>query len=433
MQAKWRWKPMVGLLVVAALGAVGCDSGDGVIDETTTTTTAAQTTTTTEGGTTTTTEPGPTGSLLVWADEARAPVVEAAAVAFTAETGVEVTVELLGINDIKNNVEQAAPAGEGPDVFIGVHDWTGDLTQAGVISQIALQSREDEFFSVAIDAFTYEGAVYGLPFAIESVGLFYNKALVATPPADFETLRAICDGLGFPTEDGLPCLAIPVGEPLHQFSFIAGFGGYVFGFENGTYDLTDVGLDSSGAIEGASFLSRLYVDGYADGAVDYSVMADLFNQGTVPFMWTGPWQVEAVEAAGIDYGIAKLPLMDGLAPRPFVGVQGFFVNSFSENTVAAHTFLLDYIATSDTMVQLSAATKRPPALKSALDEVATDPNMAAFAESGIDGLPLPNIPELDLAWESLSNAFMQLGQGADDPAAVMNEAAESVRAVVATG
>ena len=433
MQTKEKWKPTIGLLLVVALAVAGCDSGNGTVEETTTTTTTVETTTTTVAETTTTTEVGPTGSLLVWTDEARASVVEAAAEAFTAETGVEVTVEQLGIGDIKNNAEIAAPAGEGPDVFLGAHEWTGDLASAGVVSPIGLQSREGEFFSVAIDAFTYQGDIYGVPFSTEAVGLFYNKALVSEPPADFEALRAACDGLGFPTEDGFPCLAIPVGEPLHQFPFIAGFGGYLFGFENGAYDLTDVGLDTSGAIEGATFLSNLYLDGYADGAVDYSVMADLFNQGAVPFMWTGPWQVDSVDAAGIDYGVAKLPLMDGLAPRPFVGVQGFFVNSFSENTVAAQTFLLDYIATAGTIVELSGATKRPPALRSALDVVSTDANTAAFAESGSSGLPLPNIPQLADAEGPLINLFMQIGQGTDDPAAAMREAAEAVRAAVGAG
>ena len=433
MVLKWPWKMMVGLVLMFALVVAACDNGNDPVQDTTSTSTAAQTTTTTGAGDTTTTEPGPTGSLLVWADEIRAPVVEAAAEVFKSETGVEVTVEVLGIGDILNDVKNAAPAGEGPDVFIGTHDWTGELVRAGVISPIAIRSRVDEFFPVAIDALTYEGDVFGVPYAIEAVGLFYNKALIAEPPADFDTLRSVCDEMGYPTGDGVPCLVMPFGEPLHQFPFIASFGGYVFGFRDGTYDVTDVGLDSPGAIEGATFLSRLYQDGYADSGVDYSVMADLFNQGAVPFMWTGPWQLESVDAAGIDYGVAQLPVMDGNAPRPFTRVEGFFLNSFSENAALAQSFLLDYIATTETMVQLSEATNRPPALRSALDEVAANPVRAAFAESGIGGLPFPNIPELEGAWDLLGEAFVAIGQGSGDPAATMANAAELVRAGLDAG
>jgi maltose-binding protein MalE len=402
-----------------------------VVEETTTT---DQTGTSSGNSDSTTTEPKPTGPLLIWADSLRAPVVEAAAQAFTAATGSPVTVELMEYGEIRNNVADAAPAGEGPDLFIGAHDWTGELARAGVIAPLNLQGRDDEFFPVTIDAFTYEGNLYGLPLVIgEVVGLFYNKALVPEPPGDFEALRATCDGLGYPTADGAPCLAIPVGEPFHEFPFLAGFGGYIFGFENGTYDVTDVGLDSAGAIEGATFLNSLYRDGYADGAVDYSAMADLFNQGAVPFMWTGPWQVEAVEAAGIDYGVAQLPAMGGTTPRSFVGVQGFFLNSFSENATQAETFLLEYIASTETMVQLSAATSRPPALRSAFDATGQDPNLVAFAESGIAGIPLPNIPETDAAWELLGSALLAIGQGFGEPSAVMADTAQLLRAALETG
>lgn len=430
MVPKWRYEPVIALLLALALVTTACDRG--VVPDTSTTATSSPTTTTVpETGTTA--EPGPTGSLLVWADGTLAPVVEAAAQAFTSETGAGVSVEILTYGELRDAVMAAAPAGAGPDLFIGSHDWTGELVRAGAISPLGLRSRAGEFFEVAVDAFTYEGDLFGVPFAMEAVGLFYNKALVSEPPASFAALRSVCDDLGFPTEDGPPCLAIPAGEPLHQFPFIGGFGGYVFGFENGTLNLTDVGLDSAGAIAGAIFLSRLYEDGYADGEVDYSTMADLFNQGLVPFMWTGPWQIVQVDAAGIEYGVAGLPLMEGNPARPLVGVQGFFLNSFSENQVLAEIFLLDYVATTETVLQLSGAIYRVPALRSALNEITDDPNLAAFAESGIGGFPLPNVPELESVWGPLAEALKAIGRGADDPAAEMATAAEAVRSVLGGG
>lgn len=430
MVPKWRSKPVIGLFLALALVMTACDRGEDVVPDTSTTVTSGQTTTTV---TSLTTEPGPTGSLLVWADGTLAPVVEAAAQTFTSETGAEVSVEILAYGELRDEVVAAAPAGAGPDIFIGSHDWTGELVRAGVISSLGLRSREGEFFEVAVDAFTYEGDLFGVPFAMEAVGLFYNKALVSEPPVSFAALRSLCDDLGFPTEEGPPCLAIPAGEPLHQFPFIGGFGGYLFGFENGAFDVADVGLDSVGAVEGATFLSRLYQDGYADGEVDYSTMTDLFNQGLVPFMWTGPWQIVQVDAAGIDYGVAGLPLMEGNAARPLVGVQGFFLNSFSENQVLAETFLLDYVATTETVLQLSEAIYRVPTLRSALNEITDDPNLAAFAESGIGGLPLPNVPELETVWGPLAEALKAIGRGADDPAAEMATAAEAVRSTLGAG
>jgi maltose-binding protein MalE len=65
--------------------------------------------------------------------------------------------------------------------------------------------------------------------------------------------------------------------------------------------------------------------------------------------------------------------------------------------------------------------------------VAGDPNLTAFAESGISGIPLPNIKELTVAWGPLGDAFLAIGQGSEDPAAVMTEAAELVRAALGAG
>jgi len=125
--------------------------------------------------------------------------------------------------------------------------------------------------------------------------------------------------------------------------------------------------------------------------------------------------------------------MDGNAPRPFVGSQGFFLNGLTEKSELAMSFLLDYIATTETMVQLSRVTNRPPALRSALDEVSGDPNVAAFADSGIGGIPLPNIPEMESVWDPLITALAMIGAGTDNPAAVMGQAADRVRSALGAG
>jgi maltose/maltodextrin transport system substrate-binding protein len=365
--------------------------------------------------------------LLVWADETRGPVVEAAAQLFEAASGLVVEVEVMPFREIRGAVLSAVPTGQGPDLFIDSNEGTGALVEAGVIAPLDLAIREVGFVPVALDAFAYGGEVYAMPFVTEAVALFYNEDLVPAPPADFEALRSVCDGLGLPAADGVPCLAIPAGEPLHQFPFLAGFGGYILGFGNGSYDLTDTGLGTPEAIAGATFLNGLYRGGYADGAVDYATMADLFNQGSVPFMWTGPWQVEAVNAAGINYGVARLPGMDGKVARPLVGSQGFFLSRRSEKPDSAMSFLLDYIATTETMVQLSVVTGRPPASLDALAGGSIDPNMAAFGLSAADGVPLPNVPEMGKVWGPLSEAFSALSGLTGDPAAIMAAADGSVR------
>ena len=427
MASKWQQRAVVGLASVMLVTACTSNSGG------TTTVTGETAVTTIPGGS----SPGSTQvqetTLVVWADEARGPVIEAVGERFEAASGIVVEVEMMSFREIRGAVMDAVPAGDGPDLFIDSNEGTGALVEAGIVAPLDLAIRESEFVPVALNAFAYGGDFYAMPFVTESVGLFYNKDLVQQPPADFEALRNVCDGLGLPSTGGSPCLAIPAGEPLHQFPFLAGFGGYVFGFGDRSYDLTDVGLGTPEAIAGATFLNDLYRDGYADGAVDYSTMADLFNQGAVPFMWTGPWQIEAVNAAGINYGIARLPGVSGQPARPLVGSQGFFLNAKSEIPETAMSLLLDYIATPETIVQLAVATNRPPAMLSGLTAESIDPNMVAFGASAADGVPLPNVPQMETVWGPLTDAFSALSGVTGDPAAIMATADASVRQALGAG
>jgi maltose-binding protein MalE len=44
--------------------------------------------------------------------------------------------------------------------------------------------------------------------------------------------------------------------------------------------------------------------------VNYDIMASLFNQGRSAMMFGGPWMLQDIRAAGINYGIAPNPNHD---------------------------------------------------------------------------------------------------------------------------
>ena len=66
---------------------------------------------------------GPT--LVIWADNTRAPALQKIAPAFEEKYGVKLQIQELAFGDIRDNIKRAGPAGEGPDLFIGAHDWIG--------------------------------------------------------------------------------------------------------------------------------------------------------------------------------------------------------------------------------------------------------------------------------------------------------------------
>ena len=78
----------------------------------------------------------------------------------------------------------AARGGRGPDVIQFPHDNLGRFAAAGVIGSSPSGFAVDTslYAPVATQAITYKGKIWGLPIARESTFLFYNKALIATPP-----------------------------------------------------------------------------------------------------------------------------------------------------------------------------------------------------------------------------------------------------------
>ena len=116
----------------------------------------------------------PVATLKIWADDTRTPILQGLAEQFLADYNVELVVEDLGrVQDIRSQAIIAIPAGEGPDIFIGVHDWLGALVDSGLVAPVDLGDKTGDFVESNLEAFTYtDGNLYGLPYASENLGFF---------------------------------------------------------------------------------------------------------------------------------------------------------------------------------------------------------------------------------------------------------------------
>src|SRR5207237_1071046 len=96
----------------------------------------------------------------------------------------------------------------------------------------------------------------------------------------------------------------------------------------------------------------------------------------------------------------------------------------------AQTFLQEFVATQDTMQKIFEADPRPSAFLP-VREAITDPDIAAFAEAGADGLPMPAIPEMSAVWTSWGNAEQLIAQQSEAPDTAFKTAAEQIRTAIA--
>lgn len=425
-------KPVIwlALLTVLALVLAACGSGEETVDTTAAPVAAETTTTTTEAVATTTTEAAPMIELVIWADESRATALEEVVPAFEEETGVDVIIELVDFGAIRDQVGVAGPAGEGPDVFIGASDWVGELATNGILEPIDLGAKAEDFTSASRNALTFDGTLYGLPYAVEAVALYYNTDLAPEAPATMEEAAAACADMA----DITNCVGIPGGgdgtDAYHMYPFVSAAGGYIFAATDGVYDPTDVGLDSAGAIAGAEALEGFVKDGVI-ASTNYDGAKNQFLEGTEPFWITGPWELGGLKDQDtVNWSVAKLPKIADGTPQPFIGVQAFFLSSFSENKLVAQTFLLDFIATDEGMAALFAADGRPPVYNATIEATADDVAIATFGASAADGVPIPNIPEMGSVWGALGDNLLLLRNGEIDGETAMINAATAVREAV---
>jgi arabinogalactan oligomer / maltooligosaccharide transport system substrate-binding protein len=368
--------------------------------------------------------------LVIWADDTRTPVIQPFADQFAEQEGITVAVQEVPFDDIDDLVNVQGPAGEGPDVFIGPHDWLGGFVANGVVAPLDLGDRANDFLEVATQAFTYEGTNYGLPYSIENIALVRNTDLAPERPDTLEDLASVGEQL---VADGEAAIAVAWQQPdvYHNYFVVTGAGGYVFAQnEDGSYDPDDVGVDSEGALEAAEIFGDLNERGVISQDVDYDVMINSFSDGEAPFAITGPWAIESFEEGGVPFVVEELPSVDGNEGSPFVGVQGFMVSAFTENDLAARTFVLDFMGTDEAQLELYEAGNRPPALQSAFDSVQDDEIVAGFGAAGENGVPMPAIPEMGAVWGAWGDGYTNILQG-NDPRQSFEDAAEQIRNTIA--
>jgi arabinogalactan oligomer / maltooligosaccharide transport system substrate-binding protein len=372
--------------------------------------------------------------LVIWADDTRSPAITPFAEEFGDQEGLTVAVQEVDFGDLRDRLVVAGPAGEGPDIIIGAHDWLGELVTNGVVEPIDLSGVEGEYAEVAVQAFTYEGQTYGLPYAIENIALIRNTEHVPDAPATWE--EAVETALAL-EEDGTVerGIVVQAADAFHHYPFFTAYGGYVFAQEeDGSYNPDDLGLDNEGSIAAAEAIGSWVEQGVLNPDVDYDVMINTFGEGNAAFAITGPWAVAESDrgfaASGVDYEISPMPPINGGTPAPFVGVQGFMVSAFAENALLAQTFILDYMGTEDAQIALFEAGGRPPAMLSAFEQVADDPDIAGFGESGQNGVPMPAIPEMGSVWSAWEDALSLIYEQQGEPAENMRNAAEQIRTLI---
>ncbi len=140
------------------------------------------------------------------------------------------------------------------------------------------------------------------------------------------------------------------------------------------------------------------------------------------------------KATGVNYVVEPIPPFAGTTAAPFVGVQGFMVSANAENPLFAQTFITEVMTTQDVQTALFEAGGRPPAHTAAFNEAAAaDPDIDGFGQAGINGQPMPAIPEMGSVWSAWTDAYALILSGESSGEEAFTNAAEQIRTLIAEG
>ncbi len=372
--------------------------------------------------------------ITVWVDSDREATVLSAADLFKEKEAVEVRVEVKDFSRIVDDFISQASSGRGPDAIICPSDAIGQMVSADLISPIELGDAKSTFQEVAVNAFTYDGKVYGVPVSTENIALIRNRELVADPVDSWAEL--ISEGnevvsAGMAKYTFLVGLDPESSNPQRLYPFQVSFGAPIFKLgEDGSYDAENLTM---GGINGAKFvgwLNEQAESGVLNLNISDEIAKEQFIRGQAPYFLTGPWNLAAFKDAEIDYAIDSIPKPGDQDATPFVDVQGFVVATDSENPAATQKFLVDYLGSTEVQSEMFATLGRIPANLEALDEAKSDPDIAAFSEVGAHGVPVPNVPVMQQVWPEWGAAQVEILSGADDSVAIWQSACNSIQEII---
>ena len=289
---------LVSLAAAGALTLTAC-GGDGGFEEGEPT----------EGEATGATDSGEPLTVLIGSSgDAETQAVQAAAAAWSEESGTEV--EVVVATDLAQELSQGFSAGEPPDVFyLGADTFASYASNGSLLPYVDQLENADDFYPVLLDSFTYDNTAYCAPKDFSTLALVINTdaweaagLTEADVPTTWEDLQSVAEQLT--TDDQVGLSFGPEWQRIGTFMAQAG-GGLT------NPDGTEATVDSAENLEALEFVQKMLVDGVAayPADVDAGWGGEALGIGAAAMVIEGNWIVGAMtnNYPDVPYLVAELP------------------------------------------------------------------------------------------------------------------------------
>ena len=314
-----------------------------------------------------------------------------------------------------------AAAGVKMDVVIGSSSQLVDWQAQGLLAPLADYADEawmrERYTDFAVDAVTVEGVVYGLPTETQVVAMIYNRDLISEAELPKTTDELIEAARSWIKSEWY------FAYPAKTAYWSAGW------FHAGDAWFIDqdcrsnlVRPDGIAAAKLISAFSEIMPPG-----TNYTLADDLFKEGEVAITLNGPWVLPSVEDAGIDYGVAPMPVVSGVgAPAaPYVDHSAWMVSAqaVKDGTAGAAWELIVDLAGPSGQAFMAEEASVVPTLR---EEADSDP----FLQQAAQGTLLLFGPCISRVWGPVGDMLEEIWEGAV-PADAVISAQEAIQQAVA--
>lgn len=334
--------------------------------------------------------------------ESEVEVLQSYAEKYTEETGIKVTV-INQPSDIQK-FSQAVNSEDGPDGLFGIpNDQLANYVSANLVQEVPEDYyAESDFVDASIQAVYIDGKKYAIPITVETPFLFYNTDKVSEVPATWEEMIEVAKDKG-----GIKFEATSV---YYDLGFLKAFGGYIFSYKDGAFDVADIGLGNEGAIKAYSLLNTMSQEyGFFSSDLTYDLGKSSFQNGEAAFYIGGAWDIDGFTEAGTSFGVSDIPTLNGEDFVTPVGTYVGFVSSKSKNQEAAFEFYKYLI--DNASEDIYDAGGRIPAKLEAQEAISDSEVTQAQIAQIAKGEPLPTVSEMGILWTPFSNNMKLLFSG----------------------
>jgi maltose-binding protein MalE len=335
----------------------------------------------------------------------------------------EVKVEQLfkETEELRSGFIIAAIAGQGPEIVYGPSDQVGPFQVMDII--LPLDSLFNKQFLNQLDpkALTYyKGHLYKISDKLGNhLTLVYNKKFITTPPKTDKELIDVAKSLTKDTNgDGKIDqygLAWNYTEPFFFIPFMTGFGGWIMD-EN--FQPT---LNTVGTVNGLKFVQDLR-DKYKviPNEADYNIADALFKDGHSAMIINGDWSWAGYQKAGLDIGVAPLPLITstGIWCGTMVSPKGFSINANITNEKKKWVInLIEYLMSEENQMEATKTLYTMPTNKNVINSKFVQSNeILRNSQIQIEhGNPMPVVPELRAIWDAMRPSYQAVLAGSKSP------------------